>query len=128
MRYSQAMLGHDIIVIGASAGGMQAIEELCAKLPRDLPASLFIVWHIASDSIGMLPEILNRVSPLPASNARDGEDIRRGHIYIAPPDRHLLLMPRGIRVIDGPRENRCRPAIDPLFRTAANRSDRASSA
>jgi two-component system chemotaxis response regulator CheB len=113
------MRGHDIIVIGASAGGLEVFTKLAAVLPPDLPASVFIAWHISPNAMGMLPDILSRAGPLPASNARDGEEIRPGHIHIATPDHHLLLEPGKMRVTHGPRENGFRPAVDPLFRSAA---------
>lgn len=111
----------DIIVIGTSSGGIEALKELVAQLPADLRASVFIVLHVAPYSLGILPEILERAGRLPASNARDWETIREGHIYIAPPDHHLLVEASGyMRATRGPRENRFRPAIDPLFRSAAH--------
>ena len=111
----------DIIVIGTSTGGIDALKELVAGLPRDLKASVFITLHVAPYSLGILPEILERAGSLPASNATDWERIEQGRIYVAPPDRHLLVEPSGhARVTRGPRENRFRPAIDPLFRSAAH--------
>jgi two-component system chemotaxis response regulator CheB len=111
----------DIIVIGASSGGIDALKELFAALPRDLKASVFIALHVAPYSLGILPEILERAGSMPASNATDMEQIEPGHIYVAPPDFHLLVEPSGyVRVTRGPRENRFRPAIDPLFRSAAH--------
>jgi len=113
------MTQRDIIVIGASAGGIQALTTLVAGLPRDFPASLLVVVHIPPYAISRLPEILSRSGPLPAAHARHGEAIEPGRIYIAPPDRHLLVRVGWIELSRGPRENHCRPAIDPLFRTAA---------
>jgi two-component system chemotaxis response regulator CheB len=111
----------DIIVIGTSTGGIDALRELAAALPRDLKAAVFVTLHVAPYSLGILPEILERAGPLPASNATDWEQFEQGRIYVAPPDRHLLLEPSGhVRVTRGPRENRFRPAIDPLFRSAAH--------
>ncbi len=111
----------DIIVIGASSGGIDALKELVAELPRDLKASLFIALHVAPYSLGILPEILERAGHLPASNATDMEQFEPGRIYIAPPDFHLIVEREGhMRVTRGPRENRFRPAIDPLFRSAAH--------
>lgn len=109
----------NIIVIGASAGGFEAIQTLVAGLPRDLPASIFIVWHMGPEVTGILPHVLNKYDTLPASNAVDGEAIQSGRIYVAPPDRHLLLEDGHIRTSRGPKENRFRPAVDPLFRSAA---------
>jgi two-component system chemotaxis response regulator CheB len=110
----------DIIVIGASSGGIEALKGLVAGLPRDLKASIFIALHVAPYSLGILPEILERAGELPASNALDREEFRQGHIYVAPPDHHLIVEASGhVRVTRGPRENRFRPAVDPLFRSAA---------
>ncbi len=109
----------DIIVIGSSLGGVEALGTLAAQLPADLPAAVLIVQHRSDDAPGLLAFLLERQGPLPAMMAEDGLDLQRGQIYVAPPGRHMLLSGRGIRVAFGPRENRCRPAIDPLFRTAA---------
>ncbi len=109
----------DIIVIGASAGGLAALVELVRDLPEDLPAALFIVIHTSPDNPGVLPQILGRAGKLPVAFARDGEPIVPGRVYVAPPDHHLLLKARTVRVTRGPKENGFRPAVDPLFRTAA---------
>lgn len=109
----------DIIVIGASAGGFGVLRQLVADLPADLPAALFIVWHMPADSQGVLPDVLNQARTLPAAHAIDGEPIVPGRIYVAPPDRHLLVERGRVRVTKGPREHRFRPAVDPLFRSAA---------
>ena len=110
---------HDIVVIGASAGGVEALIRLAQALPRDLPASLFVVLHTPARGKSMLPAILSRSGPLPATHAEHGASIERGRIYVAPPDHHLLVKPGSIAVTQGPRENRQRPAVDPLFRSAA---------
>lgn len=110
---------HDIVVIGASAGGIEALKEITSNLSPDLDAAVFVVVHISPDSSGLLPNILNRRSKIPAHQAEDGEAIRPGRIYVAAPDRHLLLESEEVRVVNGPRHNRHRPAIDLLFRTAA---------
>jgi two-component system chemotaxis response regulator CheB len=112
-------LPRDIVVIGASAGGVEALTTFVAHLPRDLPAALFVVVHIPSEASSSLAQILSRAHTLPARSARDKTPIEHGHIYIAPPDRHLLLTADEARVVSGPRENRHRPDIDPLFRSAA---------
>src|SRR5215218_4372253 len=109
----------DIVVVGASAGGVEALMQLVAGLPAELPASVFVVLHTAPTSESVLPEILSRSGALPASAARDGERHERGHIYVAPPDSHMLLADGRIRLTRGPRENGHRPAVDPLFRSAA---------
>ena len=113
------MAQHDIVVIGASAGGIEALQELVSRLPPDLPAALFVVVHISPYSVSRLSQILSRAGPLPATQAVDGEPIEPGHIYVAPPDRHLLVRPGWVALSRGPRENHSRPAIDPLFRSAA---------
>jgi two-component system, chemotaxis family, protein-glutamate methylesterase/glutaminase len=113
------MIKRDIIVIGASAGGFEAIKKIVSDLPSDLEASVFIVWHMAADAPGVLPAVLNRLDTLPASYAAQGEDIRHRRIYVAPPDHHLILEKKHVKVSKGPKENRFRPAIDPLFRSAA---------
>jgi two-component system, chemotaxis family, protein-glutamate methylesterase/glutaminase len=113
------MTQRDIVVIGASAGGIQALTTLVAGLPRDFPASVLVVVHIPAYAVSRLPDILSRSGPLPAAHAKQGEVIEPGRIYIAPPDRHLLVRTGRIELSRGPRENHCRPAIDPLFRTAA---------
>jgi two-component system chemotaxis response regulator CheB len=109
---------HDIVVIGASAGGVEAISALVRQLPRELHAAIFVVLHL-SRGRSVLPEILSRASRLPATHAADGEEIRYGRIYVAPPDRHMTLAGARVRVLHGPTENGVRPAIDPLFRSAA---------
>jgi two-component system, chemotaxis family, protein-glutamate methylesterase/glutaminase len=93
--------------------------ELLALLPADFSAAIFVVIHSSPDSPGMLPRILAQASTLEAEYARDGASIVGGHVYVAPADHHLLLEPGRIRVTHGPKENRFRPAIDPLFRSAA---------
>src|SRR6266513_3027413 len=111
--------GRDIIVIGASAGGVQALQELMRGLPADFPGAVFVVIHTSPSGPGVLPQILDRAGPLPAAHAEDGEKIRQGRVYVAPPDFHLLLSHNAVRVTRGPRENGFRPAVDALFRTAA---------
>jgi two-component system chemotaxis response regulator CheB len=109
----------DIIVVGASMGGVEALSTLARQLPADLSAAVLVVQHTAADSPGLLGQILNAKGELPAVTAVNGMPLERGRIYVAPPNRHLLLTAAGICVTFGPRENRSRPAIDPLFRTAA---------
>jgi two-component system chemotaxis response regulator CheB len=113
------MAERNIIVIGTSAGGVEALQRLVARLPENLPAALFVVLHLAPESTSVLPSILRRAGKLPASHPRDKEPIRMGHIYVAPPDLHMLLEDGKIRLSRGPKENRYRPAVDPLFRSAA---------
>ena len=114
------MPGHDIIVIGASSGGVEVLTSLVSRLPETLPAAIFIVLHVRPDVPSLLPAILNRVGALPAAHAVDGEPIRSGRIYVAPPGKQIYLHKRRVGVELGPRENMHRPAIDPLFRTAAH--------
>jgi two-component system chemotaxis response regulator CheB len=109
----------DVIVVGASAGGVEATRRLAAALPADLPATLFVVVHRGPDRPGYLAEILGAAGPLPAMVAEEGAPFVRGRIYVAPPDLHLLVGRDHVHVRRGPRENRVRPAIDPLFRSAA---------
>lgn len=109
----------DIVVIGASAGGVEALRTLVGRLPPELPASVFVVLHVLPSGTSVLPQILDRNSPLSAVAARDGEPIERGRIYVAPPDHHLLVGDDRVRLTRGPRENGHRPAVDPLFRSAA---------
>ncbi|HET8742895.1 MAG TPA: chemotaxis protein CheB [Gaiella sp.] len=111
--------GRDIVVIGASAGGVEALKLLVAQLPADLPASLFVVLHLPPEGRSVLPAILERSSALPASHPSDGTPFERGRIYVAPPDRHLEIEGSAVRLSSGPRENGYRPAIDRLFTTAA---------
>ena len=108
-----------VLAVGASAGGVEALSRLVSDLPADLDAPVFVVLHVSATGISALPSILTRSGPLPAAHATDGERIEAGRIYVAPPDRHLLIEDGVVRVIRGPRENLARPAIDPLFRSAA---------
>jgi len=113
------MPSHDIIVVGASAGGLEAVSGFLGQLRPDLPAAIFVVIHITPAATSVLPRILNRVSGLRVMQASDGQVIERGTVYVAPPNHHLLVKAGYVGVVLGPRENRHRPAIDPLFRTAA---------
>lgn len=113
------MANRNIIVIGCSVGGVEALQKLVAGLPGNFPAAIFVVLHLSPQSTSVLPQILSRAGTLPALHPRDNEPIRPGHIYIAPPDNHLILEDGRVRVTHGPKENRHRPAVDPLFRSAA---------
>jgi two-component system, chemotaxis family, protein-glutamate methylesterase/glutaminase len=113
------MAKKDIVVIGASAGGMEALQKVVSRLPAGLPASVFVVWHLAPGTKTILPSVLTKAGPLPALMPEDGDRIEPGRIYVAPNDHHMLLEKGTIRVAHGPKENRFRPAIDPLFRSAA---------
>src|SRR5215471_20025144 len=109
----------NIIVVGCSVGGVEALQTLVAGLPAKFRPSLFVVMHLSPQGTSVLPDILNRSGELPASHPRNGEAIRPGHIYVAPPDHHLLIEDGRMRISRGPKENRHRPAVDPLFRSAA---------
>ncbi len=109
----------DLIVIGCSSGGLDALKTLVPKLSADLPAAVLIVQHILPDSRSLLPTILNGFSPLPAKTAEDGEICQKGTIYVAAPDHHLLVVGDRLQLTRTARENRSRPSVDVLFRTAA---------
>lgn len=109
----------DIVTIGGSAGSGTVLRQLVKDLPVDFPASVFISTHVPAHGPGFLAEILASSAKLPVSQVVDGQPIEQGRIYLAAPDRHLLLMGETIRLGTGPRENMARPAIDPLFRSAA---------
>jgi two-component system chemotaxis response regulator CheB len=111
---------HHIIVIGASAGGVEAMADLVSGLSADLPAAVFIVQHIPSFSRSNLDLVLQNYTKLRVKKAEDGETVRKGVIYVAVADKHLLLEPGRVLVRKGPRENRFRPAVDTLFRSAAH--------
>jgi two-component system chemotaxis response regulator CheB len=113
------MAKRDIIVIGASAGGVYALKELVEALPPDFKASLFVTLHVSPHSPSYLPDILTSAGPLQAVHPKDGELVQPGRIYIAPPDHHLLVEYDQVIVKKGPKENRFRPSIDALFRSAA---------
>ncbi|GFE70591.1 chemotaxis protein CheB [Chroococcus sp. FPU101] len=110
---------HDIVVIGASAGGVEAIKQLVQTIPEDIPAAIFVVIHIPPRGRSRLPEIINRFGSIKAYHPKDGDPIQNGQIYIAPPDYHLVIKNGYIRLTRGPKENHTRPAVDVLFRTAA---------
>ena len=108
-----------LIVIGASAGGVEELVKLCRSLPKDLSAAVMIVLHTPATSVSLLPEILSRAGSLPARHARNEEEIRPGNIYIAPPNHHMLVNKNRLYLTLSPRENGHRPAVDSLFRSAA---------
>jgi two-component system, chemotaxis family, protein-glutamate methylesterase/glutaminase len=107
------------IVMGASAGGVEALSEVVAALPADLNVPVFVVLHVPPYLPSCLPDILSRAGPLTAVHPADGAKIQPGLIYIAPPDHHLLIADDRVAVTKGPKENRFRPSIDVLFRSAA---------
>jgi two-component system chemotaxis response regulator CheB len=114
------MSKRDIIVVGASAGGVAALVDFVKSLPSNLDASIFVVLHTAPYSPSQLPQVLSKAGELNATHAKDGEEIEKGQIYIAPPDHHLILEKGNrIAVRKGPKENRFRPSVDALFRSAA---------
>jgi two-component system chemotaxis response regulator CheB len=108
-----------IVTVGASAGGVESLVQLVSRLPADLPAAIFVVLHIPPSSRSRLPQILENAGHLPAFHVDAPQRIRRGQIYVAPPDRHLIIEHGRVRSTLGPRENGHRPAVDPLFRSAA---------
>jgi two-component system chemotaxis response regulator CheB len=112
------MLRRDIVVIGASAGGVQALRALAAGLPVNFPAAVCVVLHVGAFKSDM-PELLASAGPLPAAHAVTGERLRPGRILVAPPDQHLLLQDGAALLTRGPKEHHTRPAVDPLFRSAA---------
>lgn len=107
-----------VVVIGASAGGVHALQALAAALPADFAAALLVVLHVGSHP-SILPRLMSRSGPLAATHASDGEPFQSGHIHIAPPDHHLLVDGARLRLSRGPKEHHARPAVDPLFRSAA---------
>jgi two-component system chemotaxis response regulator CheB len=112
--------GRNIIVVGTSEGGLEALDALIGRLPTDLAAAIFIVQHMAPHNSGeALTRRLSRHKAFHAALAKDGERFTRGRIYVAPPDTHLLLKPGKVIVRKGARENLSRPGVDPLFRSAA---------
>jgi two-component system chemotaxis response regulator CheB len=108
----------NVIVVGGSAGAVEPLRMLVGGLPRELAAAVCIALHLGNRR-SMLPELFRQIGPLPAGWAADGDRLQPGRIYVAPPDHHLLVTPGHVRLSRGPRENRTRPAVDPLFRSAA---------
>jgi two-component system, chemotaxis family, protein-glutamate methylesterase/glutaminase len=113
------MANRDVLAVGTSAGGVQALLFLAENFSRDFPAAVLVTIHLPSYSRSTLDGMLGQAGPLSASFAVEGERLKKGHIYIAPPDRHLLLDGDRLSLGSGPRENNARPAIDPMFRSAA---------
>ncbi|HEY6796321.1 MAG TPA: chemotaxis protein CheB, partial [Kineosporiaceae bacterium] len=109
----------DLVVVGASAGGVTALRALAAGIPPGLRAPVLVVLHLPVGARSALPQILTRAGHLPAGHPRDGEELRPGQIFVAPPDHHLSVVDGRMRLTHGPEENGHRPAIDPLFRSAA---------
>ena len=117
---TERMTKRDLIVMGASAGGVEALKTVVAGLPADLPAAVLVVLHVPSHTRSELPRILSRISRLPVAHARDDRALAPGTITIAPPDHHLTVRGERIRLSRGPQVNGHRPAVDPLFQTAAS--------
>ena len=113
------MTGHDIVVIGGSAGGVEALKLICEGLPSNFPAAVFVVVHISPTSRSVLPDLLSRAGKLPARHPTDEEAITPGHHLCRSARQHMLLQAGHVTLRRGPHENRTRPAIDPLFRSAA---------
>ena len=112
------MANDRIVVVGSSSGGVRALQVLAAQLGPDFPAPILVVQHVGGYR-SILPMLLTRNGSLPASHPEDGDLIRAGHILVAPPDRHMVLDEGRVRLLRTPKENHTRPAIDPLFRSAA---------
>jgi two-component system, chemotaxis family, protein-glutamate methylesterase/glutaminase len=112
-------MNHDIVAIGASAGGIEVLLDLVKELPGDLPASVFVVVHTPPTHVSTLPELLANRGPLAARHPLHHEPIKPGTIYVAPPDMHLQVKPGAVEVVRGPKDNGFRPAADVLLRTAS---------
>src|SRR4051794_12714301 len=110
---------HGVVVIGASAGGVQALQALMTQLPTDLNAPILVALHLPPFGVSALPAILSRSGRLPARHPEDGEKLRPGVVYVAPPNYHLLVSDGHVVLDSGPRQNGARPSIDVLFRSAA---------
>jgi two-component system, chemotaxis family, protein-glutamate methylesterase/glutaminase len=113
------MANRDVVAIGASAGGIEALQQILSALPEKLDAALLIVLHTSNGAGGLLPLIMQRCSRMVVVDPHDGDPIEKGKVYIAPPDHHMVVEGNILRILRGPRENLHRPAIDPLFRSAA---------
>lgn len=109
----------DIFVIGASAGGIEGLQQLLQQLPADFPGSLFIVVHLLPRTRSYLPEVLGKSASLPVKHPEDGESIEWGCIYVAPPDLHLVIEHSHVHLSRGPKEQHHRPCINVTFRSAA---------
>ena len=112
-------LRRGVVVVGASAGGVEALTTVIGALPRELAAAVFVILHLAPTGHSVLAAILDRSGSMPVSVAQDGERFVQGHAYVCPPDFHMLVTDEEVKLTRGPRENGHRPAVDPLFRSAA---------
>lgn len=110
---------HDIVVIGGSAGALEGVFTLLESLPDRIDASLFLVLHAPESGLALVPRLLQRHTRLPVRVVASRQPIRRGVLYLAAPDHHLLVQKKGVTANRGPKQNRFRPAIDPLFTSAA---------
>ena len=113
------MANRDVLAVGTSAGGVEALIFLAKHFPRDFPASVLVTIHLPRHGPSSLDEVLSHAGPSPAVFAIDNDTLRKGRIYIAPPDRHLIVDDDRLSLGEGPRENNTRPAIDPMLRSAA---------
>lgn len=120
-RSAHQTLRRDVIVVGASAGGIEALKSLLEGLQPDLPASVLVVQHTSPRADNALPELFARSCALPVNSPSGSSALQHGHVYVAVPDRHLLIEDSHVATVMGPKENRHRPAIDSLFRSAARR-------
>lgn len=120
---NRPMAPRDLVVVGASAGAVPVLLELATRLPADFPAAVLVVLHVGAHR-SVLPDLLKGRGALPARHAVDGQALQPGTIAIAPPDQHMLVEAGRIRLQHGPKENHARPAIDPLFRSAARAQGR----
>src|SRR5215469_4902953 len=109
----------DMVVLGASAGGVEAVKHVVSMLPSNLPAALFVAIHVSPWAKSHLPHILDHNGSLPAHHPVSGQKIEPGNIYVAPPDQHMLIDDGHLRLWHGPKENMHRPAVNTLFRSAA---------
>jgi two-component system chemotaxis response regulator CheB len=116
---SDATADRPVVFIGGSAGAIEALAELLAGLPADLAAPVLIVLHVGRAGASMLPAILDRVGALHAVTPGDGEPLKDGLVYVAPRAKHMIVEDHCVKLNEGPAEHGLRPAIDPLFRSAA---------
>jgi two-component system chemotaxis response regulator CheB len=116
---TSAVLRRDIVVIGASAGGVEALTKLVSLLPADIPACVVVVLHVPAASPSALPQILSRLGRVTACHVSNGDPVEPGRFYVAPPNRHVIFTGGRLMLSSGARENGHRPAVDPLFRSAA---------